>query len=202
MKDFQERMDSFQNESRRIYDRSRNCCDRDCGYEYECENDPCDRRPDNCCDNDHHSCHDECNNCCKDNCCENTNECRGCHNNCGNGWNNGQCDCNCQHQIDDCETNCGDWIPYSWGCGCEIPLPPLPPEPEDCCCNGNNNSCCNNYYYDSNLLNMYNRQSVAMAYVPRVFFNSKRDIYSLDRAFERGGLFKVLDKPFKGGHCR
>lgn len=41
-----------------------------------------------------------------------------------------------------------------------------------------------------------------MAYVPRIFFNSKKDIYCLDTALERGTLFKELDKPFKGGQCR
>lgn len=225
MKDFQERMDSFEDESRRICDRNRNSCNCKDDYNYDYENDSCNRRPDKCdckknpchCDkNDSCNCtHDyecHCNKCNDDKC-----DCDKCHDNCQHcdECHNDRCDydkchcnrcncysCNCQHQIDDCETNCGDWIPDSWGCGCEIPLPPLPPEPDDCCCNRNCGGCGNNRYYDSGLFNLYNHQTTAMAYVPRVFFNSKKDIYNLDTAFERGTLFKELDKPFKGGKCR
>ena len=138
---------------------------------------------------------------CKEESCDHNEKCHcACHNNCHSYHH---CDWNCQQQIDDCETNCGDWIPDSWGCGCEIPLPPLPPEPDDnCCCNHCHFDCGNCNYYDSGLFNLYNHQKVAMAYVPRIFFNSKKDIYNLDTAFEKGTLFKELDKPFKGGHCR
>lgn len=233
MNDFQERMDSFKDESRRICDQKKNNCHHDDDYCYNYENDSCDRRPDkcdckkdpcrhhddDCCDRRPDKCHCEKDNCCRhdENCCDRKpDKCRCekepccCHDNDYNHSDrcrcnsNDHCCCrkNCQHQIDECETNCGDWIPDSWGCGCEIPLPPLPPEPDDCCCNRN---CCerSNYnYYDSGLFNLYNHQKAAMAYVPRIYFNCKNDIYNLCTALERGTLFKELDKPFKGGQCR
>ncbi len=191
MNDFQERMDSFKDESRRICDQGRNNCCHDDDYCFDYENDSCDRRPNNC------NCNEDSTDYQNDDSCNSNNNC--------NCRGNGSCHCrgNCQRQIDDCETNCGDWIPESWGCGCEIPLPPLPPEPEDCCYNNRCNHGCGNYnYYDSGLFNLYNNQKVAMAYVPRIYFNSKKDIYNLDKALERGTLFRELDKPFKGGQCR
>ncbi len=42
-------------------------------------------------------------------------------------------------------------------------------------------------------------QSPAMAYVP---WQRWGDLYEPCKAFARGTLFAVLDKPFKGGKCQ